>query len=107
MQALELCHCPGNVRELENLIERAVILSRGPVLNVPLAQPKLRPEATQPEVSVITLQDAEREHILKALRESRGLISGPEGAGARLGMKRTTVNPKMHKLGVTRKDYSS
>jgi formate hydrogenlyase transcriptional activator len=58
-------------------------------------------------VSVITLQDAEREHILKVLRESRGLISGPEGAAARLGMKRTTLNSKMRKLVVTRKDYSS
>jgi len=106
MQALERWHWPGNVRELENLIERAVILTRGTVLNVPLAELKPGPEPTAAVDDVATLQDAEREHILKTLREARGLISGPQGAAARLGLKRTTLNSKMRKLGITRKDYS-
>jgi len=107
MQALERWHWPGNVRELENLIERAVILSRGNVLNVPLAELKAGPEAAPADDdSVATLEDAERDHILKALREARGLISGPQGAAARLGLKRTTLNSKMRKLGISRKDYS-
>jgi formate hydrogenlyase transcriptional activator len=107
MQALEKWQWPGNVRELENLIERAVILTRGPVLNVPLAELKPGPETTTTDRTVITLEDAEREHIVMALRESRGLISGATGAAARLGMKRTTLNSKMRKLGIVRKDYSS
>ena len=107
MQALERWHWPGNVRELENLIERAVILTRGTVLNVPLAELKPGPEAAPAaDDNVATLEDAERDHILKALREARGLISGPQGAAARLGLKRTTLNSKMRKLGITRKDYS-
>jgi len=107
MQALERWHWPGNVRELENLIERAVILTRGPVLNVPLAELKAGPEVVAPAADDIsTLEDADREHIIKALREARGLVSGPEGAAARLGLKRTTLNSKMRKLGITRADYS-
>jgi formate hydrogenlyase transcriptional activator len=104
MQALQKWPWPGNVRELENLIERAVILTRGTVLNVPLAELKSGPEMAS--VNPATLQDAERDHILKALREARGFISGPQGAAARLGLKRTTLNSKMRKLGITRKDYS-
>jgi formate hydrogenlyase transcriptional activator len=104
MQALERWHWPGNVRELENLIERAVILSRGPMLNVPLAEPKPGPEPAADNMA--TLEDAEREHILRAMREAHGLISGPQGAAARLGLKRTTLNSKMRRLGITRKDYS-
>ena len=107
MQALERWHWPGNVRELENLIERAVILTRGPVLNVPLAELKAGPEVVAPAPDdVSTLEDADREHIIKALREAHGLVSGPEGAAARLGLKRTTLNSKMRKLGITRADYS-
>jgi len=106
MQALEKWPWPGNVRELENLIERAVILSRGPVLNVPLAELKPTPELAAVD-AVATLEDAERDHILKALREARGVISGAEGAAARLGLKRTTLNSKMRKLGITRRDYTS
>ena len=105
MQALERWHWPGNVRELENLIERAVILSRGSVLNVPLAELKPGPDTPVPD-TVTTLQNAERDHILKALREARRLISGPQGAAARQGLKRTTLNSKMRKLGITRRDYS-
>ncbi|MFI5089255.1 MAG: helix-turn-helix domain-containing protein [Terriglobales bacterium] len=106
MQALERWHWPGNVRELENLIERAVILTRGTVLNVPLAELKPGPEPAAAVDDVATLEDAERDHILKALREARGLISGPQGAAARLGLKRTTLNSKMRKLGISRRDYT-
>ena len=106
MQALERWHWPGNVRELENLIERAVILTRGTVLNVPLSELKPGPEAAPAPNDVATLEDAERDHILKALREAGGLVSGPQGAAARLGLKRTTLNSKMRKLGISRKDYS-
>ncbi len=105
MQALERWHWPGNVRELENLIERAVILTRGNVLNVPISELKPGPETTT-AAHVTSLEDAEREHIIRALREARGLISGPQGAAARLELKRTTLNSKMRKLGITRRDYS-
>ncbi len=82
-----------------------MILSRGTVLNVPLAE--LKPGPGAPSVdSVSSLEDAEREHILKALREARGFISGPQGAAARLDLKRTILNSKMRKLGITRRDYS-
>jgi formate hydrogenlyase transcriptional activator len=105
MQALERWQWPGNIRELENLIERAVILSPGQVLRVPVSElatpeaPELRPAA------VSTLDAAEREHILRALREAKGVIAGPDGAAARLGLKRTTLNAKMRKLGITRRDF--
>jgi formate hydrogenlyase transcriptional activator len=105
MQALERWHWPGNVRELENLIERAVILTRGSVLNVPLAELKPGHEAPAAE-NLTTLEDAERDHIVKALKKAHGVVSGPTGAAARLGLKRTTLNSKMRKLGITRKDYS-
>jgi transcriptional regulator with GAF, ATPase, and Fis domain len=104
MKALERWPWPGNVRELENLIERAVILSRGPVLRVPLSELSAAeiPENTPSQLS--TLESAEREHILRVLREARGVIAGPQGAAARLGLKRTTLNFKMKKLGIRRKD---
>ena len=104
MKALERWPWPGNVRELENLIERAVILSRGPVLRVPLSELSAAeiPENTPSPLS--TLESAEREHILRVLREARGVIAGPQGAAARLGLKRTTLNFKMKKLGIRRKD---
>lgn len=105
MQALERWRWPGNIRELENLIERAVILSPGPALRVPLAE---LAETDQPEsrpAELGTLETAEREHILRALRESGGVIAGPRGAAARLGLKRTTLNAKMKKLGIGRRDF--
>ena len=106
MQALERWHWPGNVRELENLIERAVILTRGNVLNLPLSELKAGPESPAVSHKVTSLEDAEREHIIKALREAHGAISGAGGAAARLNLKRTTLNSKMRKLGITRKDYT-
>ncbi|MFZ0962357.1 MAG: sigma 54-interacting transcriptional regulator [Terriglobia bacterium] len=99
MEALTRYHWPGNVRELENLIERAVILSRGPALHVPLPEGRLSAEAT---ASPITLEAAEREHILHALSETNWVIAGSHGAAARLGMKRTTLQSRMAKLGISR-----
>jgi formate hydrogenlyase transcriptional activator len=91
---------PGNIRELENLIERAVIVSPGPILRVPLGEMKLPSEPAGGEA--LTLRTAEREHILKALEATNWVLSGPRGAAARLGMKRTTLQSKMRKLGVVR-----
>jgi len=98
MEALTHYHWPGNVRELENLIERAVILSPGPVLRIPLAELRLPVENSKPA----TLEAAEREHILRTLRETRWVIGGPAGAAARLGMRRTTLQSRMKKLGISR-----
>jgi formate hydrogenlyase transcriptional activator len=91
---------PGNIRELENFIERAVILSPGPELRVSLAE--LKPAAATPSNGATTLEDAEREHILRALKETNWTIGGPAGAAARLGMKRTTLQSRMKNLGITR-----
>jgi formate hydrogenlyase transcriptional activator len=100
MKALQAYPWPGNVRELENFIERAVILSSGSDLFVSLAELK-RPNQS-PNGSVATLEEAEREHILKALRDTNWIIGGSAGAAARLGMKRTTLQSKMLKLGISR-----
>jgi formate hydrogenlyase transcriptional activator len=100
MEALTRYHWPGNVRELENLIERAVILSRGPALHVALPEERLSGDA--PAASPVTLEAAEREHILSALSETNWVIAGPVGAAARLGMKRTTLQSRMAKLGISR-----
>jgi formate hydrogenlyase transcriptional activator len=111
MEALSQWKWPGNIRELENLLERAVILSRGAVLHVPLAELQDLDEPDQeeddePSISANpTLQAAEREHILRALREAKGMIGGPTGAAAKLGLKRTTLNSKIKKLGIGRRDY--
>jgi formate hydrogenlyase transcriptional activator len=91
---------PGNIRELENLIERAVIVSPGPVLRVPMSELKLGAEPAAGEM--LTLEAAEREHILKALEATHGVLAGPRGAAAKLGMKRTTLQSRMQKLGLTR-----
>ena len=94
-------HWPGNVRELENLIERAVILSPGPVLQAPLAE--LKPQAETSPRGIATLEAAEREHILRALRETHWVLGGTHGAAARLGLKRTTLQSRMRKLGILRR----
>jgi formate hydrogenlyase transcriptional activator len=108
MEVLSRWHWPGNVRELENFIERAVILSQGPVLRAPLAELKpaqeVRPVVRPGNEGVETLEAAERDHILRVLRETRGVIGGPTGAAARLGLKRTTLNSKLRKLGISRQD---
>jgi transcriptional regulator with GAF, ATPase, and Fis domain len=109
MEALTRWKWPGNIRELENLLERAVILTRGSVLHVPLSELEIaedEEEAEQAESDNPNLREAEREHILRVLRETRGQIGGPEGAAARLGVKRTTLNSKLKKLGIERGDYA-
>jgi PAS domain S-box-containing protein len=105
MQALVRWPWPGNIRELENFLERAVILTRGPVLYVPLAELKTSEEATSSAIESTALNTAEREHILRVLREAHGQIGGEDGAAERLGLKRTTLNSKMKKLGIERSDY--
>jgi formate hydrogenlyase transcriptional activator len=90
---------PGNIRELENLIERAVIVSPGPVLRVPLSELK---SPAEPAGEGLTLRAAERDHILRALEATNWVLAGPRGAAVRLGMKRTTLQSKMRKLGVVR-----
>jgi formate hydrogenlyase transcriptional activator len=104
IRELEHWHWPGNIRELENFIERSVILTAGPVFFAPMAglqvsSPERRPGST--------LQDIEREYILLTLRESGGVIAGAHGAAARLGMKRTTLQSRMQKLGITREQYET
>ena len=103
MDKLVKWHWPGNVRELENFIERSVILSQGPTLRAPLAE--LEMLEAQPEALNQELESAEREHIFRVLRECRGMIGGKSGAAERLGLKRTTLNSKMKKLGIKRRDY--
>lgn len=91
---------PGNIRELENLIERAVILSQSAELAVPLLDLKANLQrSTQP---ITTLEGAERDHILRALKDTNWVIGGATGTAARLGMKRTTLISKMKKLGIAR-----
>jgi formate hydrogenlyase transcriptional activator len=104
MRALTRWHWPGNIRELENFIERAVILTKGPVLRAPLSELEVQEESL-PTQADSTLEATEREHILRVLRETRGKISGPNGAAARLGLIRTTLNSKLKKLGIDRNDY--
>ncbi len=104
IQAMTRWKWPGNIRELENFIERSVILSEGNRLSPPLGE--LREETSrQPSDSDVTLRDKEREHIVEILRQTRGALSGPSGAAARLGLKRTTLQYKMQRLGISRTDY--
>jgi formate hydrogenlyase transcriptional activator len=107
MDVLTRYDWPGNIRELQNFIERAVILSPGATLQAPLSE--LRPvsdrDPDRPGMlpgNAVTLREADRDHILKALKETNWLIGGPGGAAARLGLKRTTLIGKMHKLGLSR-----
>ncbi|HKB99781.1 MAG TPA: PAS domain S-box protein [Terriglobales bacterium] len=98
MDALIEWEWPGNVRELENFIERSVILTQGSVLVAPLSE--LAPTGTEEKTVDETLEATEREHILRALRESHGQIGGPKGAAVRLGLKRTTLQSKLKHLGI-------
>jgi len=102
MNALVKWAWPGNIRELENFIERAVILSRGSTLHILLAE--LEPAEIRDRESH-TMEEAEREHILRALREAKGMIGGSGGAAARLALKRTTLHSKMKKLSISRAEY--
>jgi formate hydrogenlyase transcriptional activator len=102
---------PGNIRELQNVIGRAVIISRGPVLNVALTE--LTPDVTSTSVPVVTtaksasheslqemLEETERNQILRALEEANGVVAGPKGAAARLGVKRSTLQLRIQRLGI-------
>ena len=99
IDALMQWNWPGNVRELENFVERSVILTHGSVLVAPLSELKSASEIALND----TLEAAEREHILRALRESRGQIGGPRGAAARLGLKRTTLQSKLKQMRIARR----
>jgi formate hydrogenlyase transcriptional activator len=101
---------PGNIRELENFVERAVILTKGTTLDAPVSElqretPLLETEPASGQPS--TMEDAEREHILSTLRMTNWTIGGPAGAAARLGMKRTTLQSRMKKLGITRSGFAA
>jgi len=111
MQALVRYHWPGNIRELQNVIERAVIISRGPVLNVAIAE--LAPEVASASAPFVTtansgaheslqemLEETERNQILRALEKANGVVAGPNGAAARLGVKRSTLQLRMQRLGI-------
>jgi formate hydrogenlyase transcriptional activator len=102
MSALSSYQWPGNIRELQNLIERAVILSNDGVLPNPLPAAGTRGIAIASAAPVITLKDSERTLILRTLEEVRWVIGGPKGAAAKLGLKRTTLIHKMQKLGISR-----
>ena len=102
MSALTSYPWPGNIRELQNVIERAMILSRGSHLEIPLSELQKFSEATTTHPEGASLQAIEREHILSVLRESKWMIGGATGAAARLGLPRTTLNNKMRKLGIAR-----
>ncbi len=100
MLALTSYQWPGNIRELQNFIERSVILSSGNVLRPPLASLESAREAES--LGAITLEDAERDHIRKTLEQTRWVVAGPNGAATRLGIKRSTLYFRMQKLGISR-----
>jgi len=99
MEVLKDYAWPGNVRELQNFVERAVILSPGSSLRAPLDE--LTQETIQlSKTHLSTLEEMEREHVLRALKESKWVTGGPKGAAAKLGMKRTTLAYRIRKLGI-------
>jgi formate hydrogenlyase transcriptional activator len=102
MDALERWHWPGNIRELQNVIERAVILTSGSVLHVPIAAIPVSRRHSSPSSGAeeARYRSGERAMIVKALAEAKGVIGGPNGAAARLGLKRTTLQSKMQRLGI-------
>jgi formate hydrogenlyase transcriptional activator len=112
MDALCRYHWPGNIRELQNVIERAVIISAGPALSVDVADLKF-PKTSHAEESAVpakletngalhnVLQETERQQILKALKQSNWVVAGPHGAAARLGMNRSTLQVRIRKLGIS------
>ena len=116
MQSLEQWHWPGNIRELENFMERSVIMTDGPSLRVPISELGALFEPESPDAplgptanisSQGTLEELERQYIVQMLRQSGGIVSGSHGAAARLGMKRTTLQSKMQRLGISREEYAS
>jgi formate hydrogenlyase transcriptional activator len=107
MSALTSYPWPGNIRELQNFIERSVIVSSRGILTPPLAS--LNSAAETESIEAVTLEDVEREHIRKILERTRWVVAGPNGAAARLGIKRSTLYFRMQKLGISRakKDFVS
>jgi transcriptional regulator with GAF, ATPase, and Fis domain len=103
MEALAHHSWPGNVRELQNFIERSVILSKGPVLNGSLSDLTRSQKASAP----VTLEEAESSHILETLRQTAGVVGGPNGAAARLGVRRTTLISMMRRLGINQGQRSA
>jgi formate hydrogenlyase transcriptional activator len=102
IERLEHWHWPGNIREMENFLERSVILTQGKVLYAPLAELRMLPDQNS---NFGTLEQIEREYIVRMLREAGGIVAGVRGAAARLGMKRTTLQSRMQKLGIIREHY--
>jgi formate hydrogenlyase transcriptional activator len=96
---------PGNIRELQNFIERSVILTTGKTLRPPLEG--LRQAAAHGSLEAITLEEAERDHIRKTLKQTKGVVAGPHGAAARLGMRRSTLYFHMQRLGISRSRQNS
>ncbi len=103
MEALIAAPWPGNIRELENFIERAVILTQSDELNVPISE--LKRSAVLSSAPASTFHDAERQTIIDALKAASGRIAGSGGAAERLGLKRTTLQNKMRRLSITKNDY--
>jgi formate hydrogenlyase transcriptional activator len=101
MNAIVRYPWPGNIRELQNVIERTVILSSGSELKVPIADLKIR-GGDNGNNGILTLEEMERRHILSVVEQSNWVFSGPNGAAARLGMKRSTLQFRMRKLGISR-----
>jgi formate hydrogenlyase transcriptional activator len=101
MEAMVRFFWPGNVRELANFIERSVILTEGTALNAPFAELQVEMEGA----SEHSLQAREREHIIRILRETGGTLAGPDGAARRLGLKRTTLQSMIRRLGIEPRDY--
>ena len=95
---------PGNVRELENMIERSVILSQGLILTVPLGELRLAVQNSHHDGS---LESVRRENIVRVLRETGGVLAGPWGAAAQLGLKRTTLYSRIKKMGISREEYEN
>ncbi len=112
MDALCRYHWPGNIRELQNVIERAVIISTGPALSIDVSDLKFpkagapveKPASPKPTNGALhsVLEETERQQILKALNECNWIVAGPNGAAAHLGMKRSTLQLRIHKLGIAR-----
>ncbi len=115
MRALERWHWPGNIRELENFIERSVILTEGTTLHVPIGELSIvsdladghSEQSRVRSLNFASLEELERKYILQVLRQAQGVIAGSGGAAAMLGMKRTTLQSKIQRLGIRREEYDS
>jgi len=100
MRILKNWNWPGNIRELENTIERMIIMTKGPVLAAPPAEFDMLTDTAKEGLSAI-----EREHIIRVLRETNGVLSGSDGAAGRLGLKRTTLQSMLKRLGIEAEDF--